>query len=95
MRACATPARGSAFHSYNHYHWQDYVQTMVAGEVREEFVAAPGIPADLRAEARRQARRWQSNARTRESLRRGEAPLRDDTARGAPFFASGRRFSRR
>lgn len=75
-------------HCFNHYRWQDYVQTMPLAEVREEFVAA-------RAEFLRifggeaqtaGAPGWQSNARSREVYDEANLLYASDARGGAPFF---------
>ncbi len=40
MRAVRDAGFEVGIHCYNHYRWQDYVQTMSLAEVREEFIAA-------------------------------------------------------
>ena len=75
-------------HCYNHYRWQDYVQTMPLDAVRAEFIAA-------RAEFLRifgheaktaGAAGWQSNAKSREVYDEAGLLYASDTRGGAPFF---------
>ena len=88
MRAVRDAGFEVGIHCYNHYHWQDYVHTMSAQEVRAEFGAAC-------AEFRRifgceahtaGAAGWQSNARSRDAYERAELLYASDTRGGAPFF---------
>ena len=88
MRAVRDAGFEVGIHCYNHYRWQDYVQTMSLGEVREEFIAA-------RAEflrvfgseaATAGAAGWQSNARSREIYDEAGLLYASDTRGGAPFF---------
>ena len=84
-------------HCFNHYRWQDYVQTMPIESVRAEFVAA-------RAEFKRifgldaataGAPGWQSNAKSRQVYDEAALLYASDTRGGAPFFprVDGRVFS--
>jgi peptidoglycan/xylan/chitin deacetylase (PgdA/CDA1 family) len=75
-------------HCFNHYRWQDYVQTMPIEQVRAEFVAA-------RAEFKRifgldahtaGAPGWQSNAKSRQVYDEAALLYASDTRGGAPFF---------
>ncbi len=88
MRAVRDAGFEIGIHSYNHYRWQDYVQTMSLTAVREEFVAA-------RAEFLRifgseattaGAPGWQSNARSREVYDEANLLYASDTRGGAPCF---------
>jgi peptidoglycan/xylan/chitin deacetylase (PgdA/CDA1 family) len=88
MRAVRTAGFEVGIHCYNHYRWQDYVQTMAIEQVRAEFVAA-------RAEFRRifgveahtaGAPGWQSNARSRQVYDEAGLLYASDTRNGAPFF---------
>ena len=88
LRAVRDAGFELGIHSYNHYRWQDYVQTMSLAEVREEFTAA-------HAEFRRifgtdastaGAPGWQSNARSREIYDEANLLYASDTRGGAPFF---------
>lgn len=96
MRAVRDAGFEVGIHCYNHYRWQDYVQTMSAAAVNAEFVAA-------RTEFRRifgfEARTagaagWQSNVRSREAYERAGLLYASDTRGGAPFFprVDGREF---
>jgi len=75
-------------HCYNHYRWQDHVQTMRLDAVRAEFIAA-------RAEFLRifgheaktaGAAGWQSNVKSREVYDEAGLLYASDTRGGAPFF---------
>jgi peptidoglycan/xylan/chitin deacetylase (PgdA/CDA1 family) len=75
-------------HCYNHYRWQDYLATMSAAEVGDEFDAA-------RAEFRRifgvephaaGAAGWQSNPLSRELYERAQLLYGSDTRGAHPFF---------
>ncbi len=88
MRAVRDAGYEVGIHCYNHYRWQDYVQTMSLAEVREEFTAA-------RAEFLRifggeaqtaGAPGWQSNARSREIYDEANLLYASDTRGGGPFF---------
>jgi peptidoglycan/xylan/chitin deacetylase (PgdA/CDA1 family) len=88
MRAVRDAGFEVGIHCYNHYRWQDYVQTMSLAEVREEFVAA-------RAEFLRVfgfesrtagAAGWQSNARSRAIYDEANLLYASDARGGAPFF---------
>jgi peptidoglycan/xylan/chitin deacetylase (PgdA/CDA1 family) len=88
MRAVRDAGHEVGIHCYNHYRWQDYVQTMPLAGVRAEFAAA-------RAEFRRifgvEARTagapgWQSNAKSRQVYDEAELLYASDARGGAPFF---------
>ena len=88
MRSVRDAGFEVGIHCYNHYRWQDYVQTMSLAEIREEFGAA-------RAEFLRifgseaptaGAAGWQSNARSREVYDEANLLYGSDTRGGAPFF---------
>jgi peptidoglycan/xylan/chitin deacetylase (PgdA/CDA1 family) len=88
MRAVRDAGFEVGIHGYNHYRWQDYVQTMSPAEVAAEFDAA-------RAEFRRifgveahtaGAAGWQSNARSREAYERAGLLYASDTRGRSPFF---------
>ena len=88
MRAVREAGFEVGIHCYNHYRWQDHVQTMAAGEVAAEFEAA-------RAEFRRifggeahtaGAAGWQSNARSREVYEQAGLLYASDTRGVSPFF---------
>ncbi len=75
-------------HSYNHYRWQDHVQTMTLEEVGAEFGAAHseflgifGIEACTAGAAG-----WQSNARSRTIYERASLLYSSDTRGAFPFF---------
>ncbi len=75
-------------HCYNHYRWQDYVQTMTPPEVAEEFNQAGreflrifGHEAGTAGAAG-----WQSNARSREVYERAGLLYSSDTRGEFPFF---------
>ncbi|MBI5766538.1 MAG: 4-deoxy-4-formamido-L-arabinose-phosphoundecaprenol deformylase [Verrucomicrobia bacterium] len=88
MRAVRDAGFEVGIHCYNHYRWQDYVQTMAIEEIRAEFVAA-------RAEFVRifggeaptaGAAGWQSNARSREVYDEANLLYASDTRGASPFF---------
>ena len=88
MRAVRDAGFEVGIHCFNHYRWQDYVQTMSPAEVAAEFEAA-------RAEFRRifgveahtaGAAGWQSNARSREVYERAGLLYASDTRGRSPFF---------
>lgn len=88
MRAVQAAGFEVGIHCFNHYRWQDYVQTMPVEQVRAEFVAA-------RAEFLRifgheaqtaGAPGWQSNAKSREVYDEAGLLYASDTRGGAPFF---------
>ncbi len=88
MRAVRDAGFETGIHCYNHYRWQDYVQTMSLEEVRAEFAAA-------RAEFRRifgaeapaaGAAGWQSNARSRQVYDEAGLLYASDTRGGPPFI---------
>ncbi|MSU66460.1 MAG: 4-deoxy-4-formamido-L-arabinose-phosphoundecaprenol deformylase [Opitutus sp.] len=75
-------------HAYNHYRWQDYVNTMTLEQVEEEFGAAHaeflgifGVEAETAGAAG-----WQSNARSREIYDRAHLLYSSDTRGAFPFF---------
>jgi peptidoglycan/xylan/chitin deacetylase (PgdA/CDA1 family) len=75
-------------HCYNHYRWQDYVQTMSLDAVRAEFDAARrefrrifGVDAHTAGAAG-----WQSNARSREVYDEAGLLYASDTRGAYPFF---------
>ena len=97
MRAVRDAGFEIGIHCYNHYRWQDHVQTMSLEAVRAEFEAA-------RAEFRRifggEARTagaagWQSNARSRAVYDEAGLLYASDTRGDLPFFPrlEGRVFS--
>jgi len=88
LRAVRDAGFEVGIHCYNHYRWQDHVQRMSLGEIRDEFVAARAE--FLRVfgfEARTAgAAGWQSNARSREVYDEAELLYSSDTRGAAPFF---------
>ena len=75
-------------HCYNHYRWQDYVQTMSLeaiekefGLARKEFTRIFGFEAKTAGAAG-----WQSNERSREVYDRAELLYASDARGSAPFF---------
>ncbi len=88
LRAVREAGFEVGIHCYNHYRWQDYVQTMPRAEIAAEFDAAR---AEFRrifgAEARTAgAAGWQSNARSREVYEGAGLLYASDTRGTAPFF---------
>ena len=88
MRAVRDAGFETGIHCYNHYRWQDYVQTMGLEEVRVEFAAARSeyrriFGADAHAAG---AAGWQSNARSREVYDEAGLLYASDTRGGPPFF---------
>lgn len=88
MRAVRDAGFEVGIHCYNHYRWQDHVQTMALAEVAAEFEAA-------RQEFRRifghethtaGAAGWQSNAHSREVYDRAGLLYASDTRGTTPFF---------
>lgn len=88
MRAVREAGHEVGIHCYNHYRWQDYVQTMPLTDVRAEFVAA-------RAEFLRifgheahtaGAAGWQSNERSREVYDEAGLLYASDARGEYPFF---------
>ncbi|MEI8089395.1 MAG: polysaccharide deacetylase family protein [Opitutaceae bacterium] len=75
-------------HCFNHYRWQDYVQTMPLAGVRAEFEAArEEFFRIFGSEAKTAgAPGWQSNARSRAVYDEAELLYASDTRGGAPFF---------
>jgi peptidoglycan/xylan/chitin deacetylase (PgdA/CDA1 family) len=88
MRSVRDAGFEVGIHCYNHYRWQDYVQTMSLAEVREEFMAARAeFLRIFGAEAPTAgAAGWQSNARSREVYDEANLLYGSDTRGGAPFF---------
>jgi undecaprenyl phosphate-alpha-L-ara4FN deformylase len=88
LRAVREAGFEVGIHCFNHYRWQDYVQTMPLAAVREEFVAARAeFLRIFGVEARTAgAPGWQSNARSREVYDEAELLYASDTRGGAPFF---------
>jgi peptidoglycan/xylan/chitin deacetylase (PgdA/CDA1 family) len=88
MRAVRDAGFEVGIHCYNHYRWQDYVQTMPLEEVRMEFVAARAeFVRIFGGEAHTAgAAGWQSNARTREVYDEANLLYASDTRGASPFF---------
>jgi len=88
MRAVRDAGFEIGIHAYNHYRWQDYVQTMPLEAVRAEFIAARAeFLRIFGAEARTAgAAGWQSNARSRQVYDEAGLLYASDTRGGAPFF---------
>jgi undecaprenyl phosphate-alpha-L-ara4FN deformylase len=88
MRAVRDAGFEVGIHCYNHYRWQDYVQTMSLAAVREEFEAARAeFLRIFGTEARTAgAPGWQSNARSRQVYDEAELLYASDTRGGAAFF---------
>jgi peptidoglycan/xylan/chitin deacetylase (PgdA/CDA1 family) len=88
MRAVRDAGFEVGIHCYNHYRWQDYVQTMPLDAVRAEFIAARAE--FLRIFGREAhtagAAGWQSNARSREVYDEAGLLYSSDTRGAAPFF---------
>jgi len=88
MRAVRDAGFEVGIHCYNHYRWQDCMQTMPLAAIAAEFDAAR---AEFRrifgAEARTAgAAGWQSNARSREVYDGAGLLYASDTRGPAPFF---------
>ncbi|MEN9635270.1 MAG: hypothetical protein RL077_3674 [Verrucomicrobiota bacterium] len=75
-------------HSYNHYRWQDYVQTMSLAEIGEEFAAACAEFRRIFGEEAKTAGAagWQSNVRSREIYEGAGLLYASDTRGQSPFF---------
>lgn len=88
MRAVRDAGFEIGIHCYNHYRWQDYVQTMPLAGVREEFEAARAEFLRVFGTAARTAGApgWQSNARSRQVYDEAELLYASDARGGAPFF---------
>ena len=88
MRAVRDEGCEVGIHCYNHYRWQDHVQTMDLAAVRAEFIAARAE--FLRIFGREAhtagAAGWQSNARSREVYDEAGLLYASDTRNGPPFF---------
>jgi peptidoglycan/xylan/chitin deacetylase (PgdA/CDA1 family) len=88
LRAVRDAGFEVGIHCYNHYRWQDYVQTMPIERIRAEFVAARqefrrifGVEAHTAG-----APGWQSNARSRRVYDEAGLLYASDTRGGTPFF---------
>ena len=88
MRAVRDAGFEVGIHCYNHYRWQDYVQTMSLDEVVHEFHAAHDeFLRIFGGEARTAgAAGWQSNAHSRIAYERAELLYASDTRGRTPFF---------
>jgi peptidoglycan/xylan/chitin deacetylase (PgdA/CDA1 family) len=75
-------------HCYNHYRWQDYVQTMSESAIHEEFLAArTEFLRIFGTEARTAgAPGWQSNARSRQVYDDANLLYSSDVRGAFPFF---------
>ena len=75
-------------HCYNHYRWQDYVQTMTLEEIGQEFGAAHSefLRIFNTAAHTAGAAGWQSNGRSREIYDRARLLYASDTRGAFPFF---------
>jgi peptidoglycan/xylan/chitin deacetylase (PgdA/CDA1 family) len=97
MRAVRDAGFEVGIHCYNHYRWQDYVQTMSLAEIASEFDAARtefrrvfGVAAHTAGAAG-----WQSNGRSREVYDAAGMLYASDTRGRSPFFprVAGRVFN--
>ncbi len=88
MRAVREAGFEVGIHCYNHYRWQDYVQTMSLADVATEFEAARGEFRRIFGDAAHTAGAagWQSNARSREVYDGAGLLYASDTRGAAPFF---------
>jgi len=88
MRAVRDAGHEVGIHCYNHYKWQDYVQTMDLEGVRAEFARARAeFVRIFGAEARTAgAAGWQSNPRSREVYDEAGLEYSSDTRGRAPFI---------
>jgi len=88
MRAVRDAGFEVGIHAYNHYRWQDYVQTMDLGAVRTEFAAAGAEFRRIFGQdaATAGAAGWQSNARSREVYDEAGLLYASDTRGGTPYF---------
>lgn len=88
MRAVRTAGFETGIHAYNHYRWQDYVQTMSLPAVRAEFIAARAEYLRIFGEeaCTAGAAGWQSNGRSRQVYDEAGLLYASDTRGGAPFF---------
>lgn len=75
-------------HGFNHYRWQDFLETMSPDEVRAEFDAArKEFLRIFGTEARTAgAPGWQSNAKSRAVYEEAKLLYSSDTRGGEPFF---------
>lgn len=88
MRAVRAAGFEVGIHCFNHYRWQDYVQTMPLAGVRAEFEAARAEFLRIFGTAAQTAGApgWQSNARSRAVYDEAGLLYASDTRGGAPFF---------
>jgi peptidoglycan/xylan/chitin deacetylase (PgdA/CDA1 family) len=88
MRAVRAAGFEVGIHCFNHYRWQDYVQTMPLSGVRAEFEAARAEFLRIFGTAAQTAGApgWQSNARSRAVYDEAGLLYASDTRGGAPFF---------
>ncbi len=88
MRAVRDAGFEVGIHCFNHYRWQDYVQTMPLAGVRAEFEAARAEFLRIFGTAAQTAGApgWQSNARSRAVYDEAGLLYASDTRGGAPFF---------
>ena len=88
MRAVQDAGFEVGIHCYNHYHWQDYVQTMELEEIRAEFAAARAEFSRIfgLAAATAGAAGWQSNARSRQVYDEADLLYSSDTRGFRPFI---------
>ena len=77
-------------HCFNHYLWQDYVQTMALAEIRAQFAAAGAEFSRIfgLAAATAGAAGWQSNARSRQVYDEAGLLYSSDTRGFRPFLPS-------
>ena len=88
MRSVRDAGFEVGIHCYNHYRWQDYVQTMSLAAVRDEFLAARAEFLRIFGHEARTAGApgWQSNARSRQVYDEANLLYASDTRGGGPFF---------
>jgi peptidoglycan/xylan/chitin deacetylase (PgdA/CDA1 family) len=88
MRAVQAAGFEVGIHAYNHYRWQDHVQTMDLSAVRSELSAARGEFRRIFGgeAATAGAAGWQSTARSREVYDEAELLYASDTRGDSPFF---------
>ncbi|HEY3757554.1 MAG TPA: polysaccharide deacetylase family protein [Opitutaceae bacterium] len=88
MQAVRDAGYEVGIHCYNHYRWQDYVQTMSLEDVRAEFGRARAeFERIFECEARTAgAAGWQSNERSRQAYDEAALLYSSDTRGRSPFF---------
>jgi peptidoglycan/xylan/chitin deacetylase (PgdA/CDA1 family) len=88
MRAVRAAGFEVGIHCYNHYRWQDYVQTMALPAIRAEFIAARAefLRVFGREAQTAGAAGWQSNERSREVYDEAGLLYASDTRGRHPFF---------